>query len=42
MEVAAFGDVYNEECKRAADMYYLLDDIPFMAMSSLTAEVDYR
>ena len=42
VEVAAFGDVYNEECKRAADMYYLLDEIPFMSMSSPTVEVDYR
>ena len=42
VEVVAFGDVYNEECKRAADMYYLLDDIPFMSMSSPTAEVEYR
>lgn len=42
VEVAAFGDVYNEECKRAADMYYLLNDIPFMSMSSPTMEVDYR
>ena len=37
-------DVYNEECKRAADVYYLLDDIPFMSMSTPTLEqgVDYR
>lgn len=41
VEVAAFDDVYNEECKRAADIYYLLDDIPFLSMSSPTAEVDY-
>lgn len=44
VEVAAFNDVYNEECKRAADVYYLLDDLPFMSMSSPTniAGVDYR
>lgn len=44
VEVAAFNDVYNEECKRTADVYYLLDDIPFMSMSSPTLEqgVDYR
>ena len=44
VEVAAFNDVYNEECKRAADVYYLLDDIPFMSLSSPTLEqgVDYR
>lgn len=43
VEVAAFNDVYNEECKRVADVYYLLDDIPFMSMSSPTIEkeVDY-
>ena len=44
MEVAAFSDVYNEECKRAADVYYILDDIPFMSLSSPALEqgVDYR
>ena len=44
VEVAAFNDVYNEECKRAADVYYLLDDIPFMSMSSPTDPlgVDHR
>lgn len=42
VEVAAYSDVYNEECKRAADMYYMLDDIPFMSMSSPATEVDYR
>lgn len=44
VEVAAFSDVYNEECKRAADVYYILDDIPFMSLSSPALEqgVDYR
>ena len=34
VEVAAFEDVYNEECKRVADIYYLLDDIPFLILSN--------
>lgn len=42
VEVAAFDDVYNEECKRAADMYYMLDDIPFMSMSSPAPEEGQR
>ncbi len=43
-EVAAFNDVYNEGCKCAADVYYPLDDIPFMSLSSPTLKqgVDYR
>ncbi len=38
VEVAAFDDVYNEECKRTADIYYLLDDIPFLIMSNPSEE----
>ena len=34
VEVAAFEDVYNDECKRAADVYYILDKLPIMSMSS--------
>lgn len=34
VEVAAFENVYSEECKRTADVYYLLNDIPFLSMSS--------
>ena len=34
VEVAAFEDVYNDECKRAADVYYVLDKMPIMSMSS--------
>ena len=43
VEVAAFEDTYNEECKRTADVYYLLDDIPFLSMSSPVVQkgVDY-
>ena len=34
VEVAAFENVYNDECKRAADVYYVLDKMPIMSMSS--------
>lgn len=34
VEVAAFDNVYSDECKRTADVYYLLNDIPFLSMSS--------
>lgn len=34
VEVAAFNSAYNIECKRVADVYYTLDDIPFMSMHS--------
>ncbi len=44
VKVAAFNNVYNEECKRAANVYYLLDDIPFISLSSPTLKqgMDYR
>jgi len=34
VEVAAFENVYSDECKRTADVYYTLNDIPFLSMSS--------
>lgn len=34
VEVAAFSNVMNDECRRTADVYYLLDDLPIMIMSS--------
>ncbi len=34
VEVAAFSNELNQECKRAADVYYTLDDLPIMAMRS--------
>jgi len=34
VEVAAFENVYSSESKRVADVYYLLNDIPFLSMSS--------
>ncbi len=34
VEVAAFENVYSTESKRVADVYYLLNDIPFLSMSS--------
>ena len=34
VEVAALDNVYNDECKRAADIYYVLDKMPIMSMSS--------
>lgn len=43
VEVAAFSESYNEETKRAADVYYMLDELPFMSLSSPTCQqgVDY-
>lgn len=38
VEVAALNEAFNEECKRTADVYYLLDDLPFMSMSTLVRE----
>jgi len=38
VEVAAFDQSYNEECKRTADIYYTLNDIPFMSLHSTTKE----
>ncbi len=34
VEVAAFDNVYNDECKRTADVYYILNKMPIMSMSS--------
>lgn len=42
VEVAAFNQSCNDECKRAADIYYTLDDIPFMSMHSTTKEEEAR
>lgn len=43
VEVAAFSESYNEETKRAADVYYMLDELPFMSLSTATCQqgVDY-
>ena len=41
VEVAAFDDFYNDKCKSVADVYYLLDDIPFMSMATEVSEVGY-
>ena len=43
VEVAAIESVYNDECKRAADVYYLIDKMPIMSMSSPNDDmgVDY-
>lgn len=42
VEVASFENIYNEECKRVADIYYLLDDIPFLILSNLEEGSDER
>lgn len=34
VEVASFSNEMNSECKRAADVYYMLDDLPIMLMKS--------
>ncbi len=34
VEVAALESAYNDECKRAADVYYIIDKLPIMSMSS--------
>lgn len=34
VEVAAFENVYSSECKKVADVYYMLNDVPFLSMSS--------
>lgn len=36
VEVAAYGNSCSEESKRTADLYYLLDDLPFLSMYSST------
>ena len=43
VEVASFDSVYNDECKRAADVFYILDKMPIMSMSSPNDDmgVDY-
>ena len=43
VEVAAIESFYNDECKRAADVYYLIDKMPIMSMSSPNDDmgVDY-
>ena len=43
VEVAALEGGYNDECKRAADVYYILDKMPIMSMSSPNDDlgVDY-
>lgn len=38
VEVAAFSESYNEETKRAADVYYMLDDLPFISLSTPTCQ----
>ena len=34
VEVAAFDNAYNEECKKVADIYHHLDKMPLLAMRS--------
>jgi len=34
VEVAAFDDVYSDECKKTADVYYVLNKMPIMSLSS--------
>lgn len=36
VEVAAYGESCSDESKRAADVYYLLDDLPFLSMYTST------
>ena len=43
VEVAALDNVYNDECKRAADVYYFINKMPIMSRSSPNDDmgVDY-
>ena len=40
VEVASFSASISEECKKASDVYYTLDDLPFLSLSELSEEDD--